>query len=103
MMKLALSAAMAMTVSASAPDFVTRPPAEFVGGPPIAMGLIVVPAHLIDAACRQIGGRASNMIVGCYVDGFVILPDPCVFRDEVFAQIACHEVAHARGWKHEVE
>lgn len=34
----------------------------------------------------------------CIRGGVTYLPDPCAFPEETFARLACHEVAHKRGW-----
>lgn len=99
---------LALAASSSAPsDFVTRPPVDYLGGAPVSFNEIVVPSRLIDAACRSQGSRSSPtmVVVGCYLPALntVILPNPCDFPDEVYAQIKCHEVAHIRGWRHGIE
>jgi hypothetical protein len=103
MKEIVLAFVLTASSAQEVPDFVQRPPAEYLDGPSVGMGLIVVPANQIDPACRSIGGQAPGLIVGCYREGVVVLPDPCVFPDEIFAQIACHEVAHRRGWEHPVQ
>jgi hypothetical protein len=31
----------------------------------------------------------------------MVMPNPCLFRTEVYAHIACHELGHVNGWRHE--
>jgi hypothetical protein len=31
----------------------------------------------------------------------MILPNPCLFKTEHYARVACHELGHINGWRHE--
>jgi len=34
-------------------------------------------------------------------DWTIITPDPCAYPDQSYARLLCHELAHAKGWRHE--
>lgn len=74
-----------------AADYAARPPPAYRGEGRFPVETVRPDA--IGAACSD---RRST---GCYRFGRVILPNPCDWPgNEAFAQLACHEAAHARGW-----
>ena len=37
-------------------------------------------------ACAKVGGP------------WIIMPDPCRYKDESYARLMCHELGHTKGW-----
>jgi hypothetical protein len=80
-------------------DFVKRPPARYRDNQP-GVHIVQVPTGEIAALCGQIasrGEKTDRTVVGCEKDGVVFLPNACEWQDP-YAQLVCHETAHAGGW-----
>lgn len=75
---------------------VERPPAEFQGNRTWTVSL----SSNSDEDCRKImpDAHAGN-IHGCTKWGVSIVPNPCL-HSGYYAELMCHEMAHANGWKH---
>lgn len=75
------------------------PPAKYHGDNSAA-------AHFLNRDALQIkcGNDAPKgyAYAGCSGDiagvPTIVLPNPCAYRHEKFAQIACHELGHRNGW-----
>jgi hypothetical protein len=79
-------------------SFVDAPPSQFRG--PGFYAVRTVPTAQIATACAGVStvGERQGVVVGCAKGSVVILPNPCEWSD-AYAQLACHEQAHAaRGW-----
>lgn len=78
----------------------TMPPERFRGDN-TAVVTFAKP-QLVQELC---GRRGVPELIGCaeLLPPSMIVPNPCVFPEEVYARIACHEKAHSLGWtyKHE--
>lgn len=100
-----MAALLALAATPVAADYVTRPPAEYRGGPAVTLSVTFAPFGEVDPRCRAWGALASWTIVGCQRQEEMISPDPCDarFEGEKYASVMCHEVAHARGWRHPIE
>jgi hypothetical protein len=63
----------------------------FVSNPSEACGRLhgIEPQYGVVACVDDIGGKK------------VILPNPCLIKNERYARIACHELGHTNGWRHE--
>jgi hypothetical protein len=68
---------------------------------------IVMVAFVSDpgTACSQLLGGPPNPFVLACVDDIggrkVVLPNPCLIKNEHYARLACHELGHTNGWRHE--
>lgn len=71
-----------------ASTYAPRPPARFTGNGEFKVQVVAQPS----VACRD---RAST---GCFGLGWIILPNPCDWPAETYAQLFCHEKGHALGW-----
>jgi hypothetical protein len=89
-----LAAGAALCGCAGAP-FVQRPPARYQ-----ADTTVVVRLHRTEAIagdCAALGADANPRTVGCFAGLGIQLPNPCGWPDP-YAQVFCHELAHANGW-----
>lgn len=94
---IALAALLALGAADARPVYSGLPPFRFMGdgaaftiytvnveafcGPP-------TPGHVILACAKKRKGGIPVMV----------LPNPCLFPEERFATLACHEKAHVAGW-----
>ena len=90
---LALAAMAMVGASTPRPQYAGMPPYRYMGD-----GItITVFTSKVEAFCGP--PTPGFQIVGCYrrTNGrpVVVLPNPCLFPEEFFATIACHEKAHA--------
>lgn len=46
--------------------------------------------------CRQYGAPAGSY--ACANPNMMILPNPCTYAGDPFAEIVCHELGHVNGW-----
>lgn len=53
----------------------------------------------IDRACRT-PAAAPNEILGCELYGKIFVPNPCT-QHGAYADLLCHELGHANGWRHD--
>jgi hypothetical protein len=57
-----------------------------------------------EACANLLGGIPDPSVLACVDDiggKKIILPNPCLIKDEHYARIACHELGHTNGWRHE--
>jgi hypothetical protein len=81
------SAAAAVPVT---PAYDGMPPARFEG--PAKLKVVFGRVDLC-------GTSSFGTFEACVRKGVTYLPDPCAYGDrEEFARLACHEIAHVRGW-----
>ena len=77
--------------------FAQMPPRMFRG--PVQITVQFTDAQNVESLCGMItGGRLRN-VEACANENVMILPDPCDYPGR-YAEIVCHEAAHARGWVH---
>lgn len=76
-------------------EFVQRPPARYQHDATVIVRLH--PANDIARDCAELGAVHRGSVVGCFAGLGVQLPNPCEWPDP-FAQLFCHELAHANGW-----
>jgi len=88
-------ALLALTACEPAPN-VLRPPVEYQGDSNSMVTFTTDP----DRVCRGISGHQGGPILGCEFHGALVLPNPCQHAG-TYAEIACHEMAHANGWRHD--
>jgi hypothetical protein len=53
---------------------------------------------------KLLGGDYNSDVMGCVDDiggKRMVLPNPCLIKNEHYARIACHELGHTNGWRHE--
>ncbi len=57
-----------------------------------------------EACAALLGGKPDDSILACVDDiggRKMVLPNPCLIKNEHYARIACHELGHTNGWRHE--
>lgn len=87
---------------------VQRPPERFQISPGLSPALVwYADPETVDAACKGLTGDANPkfVILACTlpVERKQLLPNPCLYPDEYFASLVCHENAHLSGWAHEAD
>lgn len=92
--------ALAVTLALIGPSAsrVEQAPPEF-WGPPDAPALVMyADPVVVDAVCREASGAvpAGYVVMACTNPGnrTQIMPDPCLYQDEYYARLQCHENAH---------
>jgi len=78
--------------------YVARPTPDAQGDR--AAMVFFIDQSLTAKKCEEWGADINNALA-CAGFGFIILPNPCEFSDERYAQIACHELGHLNGWHHD--
>ena len=74
-----------------------RAPIAYRG--PVQITVQFASSENVENLCGMItGGRLRN-VEACANENVMILPDPCDYPGR-YAEIVCHEAAHARGWVH---
>lgn len=87
--------AVALLLAGCGPQ-VERPPEEYQGD----RNSMVTFTSDVDAACRRIKPAAhSGEIYGCAYFSAIVVPNPCL-HSGYYAELMCHEMAHANGWRH---
>lgn len=77
------------------------PPERFQYAPQQKIELTVVDTQAaIDNLCgrAEIGRKVACTKTWPLTTAKVIMPSPCTFKDEEYAKILCHELAHVNGW-----
>ena len=93
----ALLCAAPIAAQNNTPTSTSRPPERFQGD-----GVAVV--FFVSDVSKFCGPVPEGYtVLGCLKrtaagTPIMILPNPCKFRTEVFAYIACHEKGHSSGW-----
>ena len=104
----------AVTVSAvgllAAAPFVPHvpiPPPEFQRAPDAPAVVIYGDPAAVDAFCREGTGLIGGTIFACTfpVNRLQVMPNPCLFPDEFYARLQCHENGHlpradGTNWRH---
>jgi hypothetical protein len=54
----------------------------------------------VDIKCGGDGNPLNGQIMACAeVNGErMIMPHPCLYEDDQYARLLCHELGHIRGW-----
>ena len=57
----------------------------------------------VESVCRNLGAQVPEgmSLVACANSKGIVAPNPCLFPDERYARLLCHEKAHVLGWKHD--
>lgn len=76
------------TVISCASTYAPRPPDQYTGNKVLTVETVPVPT----IPCR------TPTSTSCYTLGRIILPNPCDWPAESYAQMFCHEKGHALGW-----
>lgn len=78
---------------------VEKPPVQFQGPPDAPASILYADPIMVDAVCRRAAGKsapAGGIILACTLPSTrrQLMPDPCLYPDEYFASLQCHENAH---------
>lgn len=82
-------------------DTVEPAPAQYTG--PVAAKILFLYPQGVESLCTSAGvgpvpsGRA---VAACSQYDVIVMPDPCLYRDDNYAKLLCHEKAHILGWEH---
>lgn len=58
----------------------------------------------ITAYCISLGAPNEPDIAACARGSYIVLPNPCEWPlQEAYAELACHELGHRDGWRHETD
>lgn len=78
-----------------------RPPPEYRSGP-VQITVNFVTPDTATRMCRMLNPELPANVVACATDTVMVLPDPCFWRDDNYAEWVCHELGHARArnWEH---
>jgi hypothetical protein len=82
----------------------SEPPAQYRGDG--AFYVVTGSDTAIERACagaameRDFQGRPKGYPVACAGGMAAIIPNPCGWATDPFAQLLCHEFGHLRGWRH---
>lgn len=76
------------------------PPSEYVNSPAKREVQVTFKSPLaVHLAC---GGELPSewQIYACagVNKDWIIMPDPCKYKDESYARLMCHELGHTKGW-----
>ena len=53
------------------------------------------------ALCNTItSGRLGRRIDACATSNLIVIPNPCLYRRDSYADLLCHELQHVNGWEH---
>ena len=77
--------------------FAQRAPQAYRG--PVQITVQFTNAENVDGLCRMITEDRLRNREACANEQIMILPDPCTYPGR-YAEVACHEIGHARGWVH---
>lgn len=109
MHKIALAVTLAL-IGPSATK-VEPAPVDFWEAPDAPALVMYADPATVDAVCRQVSGTvpAGYVVMACTnpANRTMIMPNPCLYQDEYYARLACHENAHlprkdGRRWAHPV-
>lgn len=90
-------------------SLVERPPVEYLTPPDAPVVVLFANPATVDAVCRRNAPPVPEgyVILACTRDDIraQLMPDPCLFPDEFYAALQCHENAHLSrkglvGWRH---
>lgn len=77
---------------------VEKPPVQFQLAPDAPAVVLYADPVTVDAVCRRLADKVPEgaIILACTVPSNrrQLMPDPCLFPDEYFASLQCHENAH---------
>lgn len=80
---------------------VEEAPAEYTG--PAAAKILFLYPNGVESICLAAGVKPvpeGRTVVGCTQSGVIVMPDPCLYRDDNYARLLCHEKSHVLGWEH---
>ena len=105
MLKPALASVIFAMTGPSYHPLVEPPPAQYQRPPANIAGVLYADPRTVDAVCRELSPTPvpdTTVILACTVPstGRMLMPDPCLFSDEFYAALLCHENGHLNGWKH---
>jgi hypothetical protein len=75
-----------------------RPPVRYQGDAEATVRFIA--PRQVEAACSHGRHVAGYVHLACTTGAVITLPNPCAFRHDWYAELACHEKAHLpqNGW-----
>ena len=76
-------------------------PVEYIG--PAAAKILFLYPEGVESLCLGAGVGPvppGRTVVACAQDDVIVMPDPCLYRDDSYAKLLCHEKAHILGWAH---
>lgn len=87
---------------------VDRPPDAYLVAPDAPVTILFTDPRTVHEVCSAAAGTPEGFVVmACTRDDLRIqlMPDPCLFPDEFYASLQCHENAHLSrtglpGWRH---
>lgn len=105
MLKPALASVIVAMTGPSYHPLVEQPPARYMRPPANIAGVLYADPRTVDAVCRDLSAEPvpeTTVILACTIPatGRMLMPDPCLFTDEFYAALLCHENAHLNGWRH---
>lgn len=71
------------------------PPEEYMDN--ASFILVTYPSEQIAARCNLPPTTLACSPASIYV----VMPNPCEFPGDLYAELLCHEKAHVNGWKHQ--
>ncbi|MFC5373980.1 hypothetical protein ACFPIF_15560 [Brevundimonas faecalis] len=101
--------ATSFALAAPSAALVERAPDSHLAAPDAPVVVMFADPVLVDQACRSAAAPvpAGYVIMACTRDDIraQIMPNPCLFPDEFYASLQCHENAHLSrkgvpGWRH---
>jgi hypothetical protein len=98
MIQLLLAAALAQSDPPRPLRSDIRPPARYQGDAEATVRFIA--PRMVEDACSHGRHVAGYIHLACTEGGVITLPNPCAFRHDWYAELACHEKAHLpqNGW-----
>ena len=76
-------------------------PVEYIS--PAAAKILFLYPDGVESICLDAGVKPvpeGRTIVACAQGDVIVMPDPCLYRDDNYARLLCHEKAHILGWEH---
>lgn len=100
--------AAAFALAAPSAALVERPPEAYLTAPDAPVTILFAdPATVHEVCSRAAAVPEGYVAMACTRDDLRIqlMPDPCLFPDEFYASLQCHENAHLTraglpGWRH---
>ncbi|GAA0768842.1 hypothetical protein [Brevundimonas olei] len=100
--------AAAFALAAPSAALVERPPEAYLTAPDAPVTILFADPTTVHEVCSAAAAIPDGFIaMACTRDDLRIqlMPDPCLFPDEFYASLQCHENAHLTrtglpGWRH---
>lgn len=75
------------------------PPARYQGDATVSVSF--ASTRGVNDRCAQVVGQSppGRHWGACHLStGIIIFPNPCLYPDQPYAKLMCHELGHANGW-----